>query len=277
LIRYDSTHSTIRYGTTRYEPRTIGLQYNTFFMYGKPRTVHTIRGSYCISSDSAVRYDTTRYEPRAIQYNTYSKPRTVRYNTKPRHKPWPMAVVPYTVCPLRLVLVHVQVLPALISLLAAVPPQQVHNKNRRKESMSLPKIRSHSICFRTEIRVNHCVIIALSMSPWQLPPYEFTAILTMFYPPYAIILRTQTFRFKHKSHAGRMYRYRTANKSFKHKSHAGRMYRYRTANKSLGIDSTQFEIVDNVCIYKKCSVVCINYHFISIVSNIYEHRLRTAL
>jgi hypothetical protein len=47
IIQY-STYSkprTIWYDTTRYEPRTIGQKYNTY-MYCKPRTVHTIHGSY---------------------------------------------------------------------------------------------------------------------------------------------------------------------------------------------------------------------------------------
>jgi hypothetical protein len=48
-----------QYDTTRYEPRVIGLQYNTY-MYGKPRTVHMIRGSYCICSGSTVRYESMR-------------------------------------------------------------------------------------------------------------------------------------------------------------------------------------------------------------------------
>jgi hypothetical protein len=39
---------TVRHDTTQYEPRVIGLQCNAN-MYGKPRTVHTICGSYCIS------------------------------------------------------------------------------------------------------------------------------------------------------------------------------------------------------------------------------------
>jgi hypothetical protein len=67
-LNTDTVLPDAQYNTTRYEPREIGLQYNTY-MYGKPCTVHTIRGSYCVSSVSMVLYDTIQHDTNRERYN----------------------------------------------------------------------------------------------------------------------------------------------------------------------------------------------------------------
>jgi hypothetical protein len=79
-VRPDAQDDTTRYDMTRYEPRAIGLQYNTY-MYGKSRTVHTIRGSYCVSSGSTVRYDTIWTASDAIHTANPVQYDTIRHST----------------------------------------------------------------------------------------------------------------------------------------------------------------------------------------------------
>jgi hypothetical protein len=77
------TANPAQYDTTRSEPRAIGLQYNTY-MYGKTRTVHTICGSYCISSGSMIRYELR--ECRLQTERLYL--RSARFSSTPRGFSW---------------------------------------------------------------------------------------------------------------------------------------------------------------------------------------------
>jgi hypothetical protein len=79
-LNIDTVRSDAQYDMTRHDAnRERGQQYNTY-MYGKPRTVHTICSSYCISSGRR----TVRYEPQECRLQTERfYLRSARFSSRP--------------------------------------------------------------------------------------------------------------------------------------------------------------------------------------------------